>query len=195
MRVKDVKKVVLAYSGGLDTSIILKWLQTEYGCEVITFTADLGQGEELLAVLAGEVRDRAHDALSPQDLVRERGDVAHVDARADDHAALRHRPERGRDQGSHRREDDPVHLPGWQVPRQLDRDPGRTGGVTVGADDLVQSVVGPIEEVVLPAKGREVRRGDPLFTLRPRGGMPGALRRRVAPLTDFIQQEPREGAP
>ena len=41
------KKVVLAYSGGLDTSIILKWLQNEYGCEVITFTADLGQGEEL----------------------------------------------------------------------------------------------------------------------------------------------------
>ena len=41
------KKVVLAYSGGLDTSIILKWLQTEYGCEVVTFTADLGQGEEL----------------------------------------------------------------------------------------------------------------------------------------------------
>ena len=44
---KDVKKVVLAYSGGLDTSIILKWLQTTYGCEVVTFTADLGQGEEL----------------------------------------------------------------------------------------------------------------------------------------------------
>ncbi|MBI0009090.1 argininosuccinate synthase, partial [Bartonella sp. M0193] len=44
---KDVKKVVLAYSGGLDTSIILKWLQTELGAEVITFTADLGQGEEL----------------------------------------------------------------------------------------------------------------------------------------------------
>jgi argininosuccinate synthase len=41
------KKVVLAYSGGLDTSIILKWLQTEYGCEVVTYTADLGQGEEL----------------------------------------------------------------------------------------------------------------------------------------------------
>ena len=41
------KKVVLAYSGGLDTSIILKWLQTEYRCEVVTFTADLGQGEEL----------------------------------------------------------------------------------------------------------------------------------------------------
>jgi len=43
----SVKKVVLAYSGGLDTSIILKWLQTEYGAEVVTFTADLGQGEEL----------------------------------------------------------------------------------------------------------------------------------------------------
>jgi argininosuccinate synthase len=42
-----VEKVVLAYSGGLDTSIILKWLQTTYGCEVVTFTADLGQGEEL----------------------------------------------------------------------------------------------------------------------------------------------------
>ena len=41
------KKVVLAYSGGLDTSIILRWLETEYGCEVVTFTADLGQGEEL----------------------------------------------------------------------------------------------------------------------------------------------------
>ncbi len=44
---QDVKKVVLAYSGGLDTSVILKWLQDEYKCEVVTFTADLGQGEEL----------------------------------------------------------------------------------------------------------------------------------------------------
>ena len=44
---KDIKRVVLAYSGGLDTSIILKWLQTTYNCEVVTFTADLGQGEEL----------------------------------------------------------------------------------------------------------------------------------------------------
>jgi argininosuccinate synthase len=43
----DVKKVVLAYSGGLDTSIILRWLQDQYACEVVTFTADLGQGEEL----------------------------------------------------------------------------------------------------------------------------------------------------
>ncbi len=48
------KKVVLAYSGGLDTSIILKWLQKEYGCEVVTFTADLGQGEEL-----GPAREKA----------------------------------------------------------------------------------------------------------------------------------------
>jgi argininosuccinate synthase len=47
MSAKSVKKVVLAYSGGLDTSIILKWLQTEYGAEVVTFTADLGQGEEI----------------------------------------------------------------------------------------------------------------------------------------------------
>src|SRR6201987_1750792 len=51
---KPVKKVVLAYSGGLDTSIILKWLETEYGAEVVTFTADLGQGEEL-----GPARDKA----------------------------------------------------------------------------------------------------------------------------------------
>jgi argininosuccinate synthase len=47
MQVKNVKKVVLAYSGGLDTSVILRWLQTTYRCEVVTFTADLGQGEEL----------------------------------------------------------------------------------------------------------------------------------------------------
>ncbi len=51
---KGIKKVVLAYSGGLDTSIILKWLQTTYGCEVVTFTADLGQGEEL-----GPAREKA----------------------------------------------------------------------------------------------------------------------------------------
>lgn len=43
----DIKKVVLAYSGGLDTSVILKWLQDEYKCEVVTFTADIGQGEEV----------------------------------------------------------------------------------------------------------------------------------------------------
>lgn len=51
---KSIKKVVLAYSGGLDTSIILKWLQETYGAEVVTFTADLGQGEEL-----GPARDKA----------------------------------------------------------------------------------------------------------------------------------------
>src|ERR1700761_2145355 len=54
MAASPVKKVVLAYSGGLDTSIILKWLQTEYGAEVVTFTADLGQGEEL-----GPAREKA----------------------------------------------------------------------------------------------------------------------------------------
>ncbi|TPG56926.1 argininosuccinate synthase [Roseomonas nepalensis] len=54
MSVKDVKKVVLAYSGGLDTSVILKWLQTTYNAEVVTFTADLGQGEEL-----GPAREKA----------------------------------------------------------------------------------------------------------------------------------------
>ena len=43
----NIKKIVRAYSGGLDTSIILKWLQETYGCEVVTFTSDLGQGEEL----------------------------------------------------------------------------------------------------------------------------------------------------
>jgi argininosuccinate synthase len=47
MNKSKIKKVVLAYSGGLDTSVILKWLQENYGCEVVTFTADLGQGEEL----------------------------------------------------------------------------------------------------------------------------------------------------
>jgi len=51
---QSIKRVVLAYSGGLDTSIILKWLQQTYGCEVVTFTADLGQGEEL-----GPARDKA----------------------------------------------------------------------------------------------------------------------------------------
>ncbi len=51
---ETVKKVVLAYSGGLDTSVILRWLQDAYGCEVVTFTADLGQGEEL-----DEARERA----------------------------------------------------------------------------------------------------------------------------------------
>ena len=53
MAESGVKKVVLAYSGGLDTSIILKWLQQTYRAEVVTFTADLGQGEEL-----GPARDR-----------------------------------------------------------------------------------------------------------------------------------------
>ena len=50
MAYKSIKKVVLAYSGGLDTSVILKWLQTHYDCEVITFTADIGQGEDIAQV-------------------------------------------------------------------------------------------------------------------------------------------------
>ncbi|RYG01204.1 MAG: hypothetical protein EON94_08145, partial [Caulobacteraceae bacterium] len=50
----DVKRVVLAFSGGLDTSVILKWLQQTYQCEVVTFTADLGQGEELEPARKGQ---------------------------------------------------------------------------------------------------------------------------------------------
>ena len=70
------KKVVLAYSGGLDTSIILKWLQNEYGCEVITFTADLGQGEELeparaKAVLLGLKPENIHIEDLREEFVRD----------------------------------------------------------------------------------------------------------------------------
>src|SRR6188768_2707659 len=50
----EIKKVVLAYSGGLDTSVILKWLQDVYACEVVTFTADIGQGEEVETARAKE---------------------------------------------------------------------------------------------------------------------------------------------
>ena len=55
-----VKKIVLAYSGGLDTSVILRWLQDTYKCEVVTFTADLGQGEDL-----SPVRGKAAGAEPP----------------------------------------------------------------------------------------------------------------------------------
>ncbi len=70
------KKVVLAYSGGLDTSIILKWLQTEYGCEVVTFTADLGQGEELeparqKALLLGIREENIHIVDVREEFVRD----------------------------------------------------------------------------------------------------------------------------
>ena len=57
MSTQQVKKVVLAYSGGLDTSVILKWLQEEYRCEVVTFTADLGQG--CLLYTSPSPRDRS----------------------------------------------------------------------------------------------------------------------------------------
>ena len=70
------KKVVLAYSGGLDTSIILKWLQTEYSCEVVTFTADLGQGEELeparaKAILLGIKPENIHIVDVREEFVRD----------------------------------------------------------------------------------------------------------------------------
>ena len=55
--ISNVKKIVLAYSGGLDTSVILKWLQQQYSCDVVTFTADLGQGEEV-----GLAREKAKSA-------------------------------------------------------------------------------------------------------------------------------------
>ncbi|MCB5409429.1 argininosuccinate synthase [Pseudogemmobacter faecipullorum] len=73
---KKPKKVVLAYSGGLDTSIILKWLQTEYDCEVVTFTADLGQGEELeparaKAVMLGIKEENIHILDLREEFVRD----------------------------------------------------------------------------------------------------------------------------
>ena len=63
--IKDVEKIVLAYSGGLDTSVILKWLQQEYKCEVVTFTADLGQGEEI-----EPAREKAKAAVLKKSLLR-----------------------------------------------------------------------------------------------------------------------------
>jgi argininosuccinate synthase len=71
-RRSEVKKVVLAYSGGLDTSIILKWLQETYACEVVTFTADLGQGEELAAARRkAEMLGIASDNIFIEDLREE----------------------------------------------------------------------------------------------------------------------------
>ena len=61
------KKIVLAYSGGLDTSIILKWLYQEYNCEVVTFTADLGQGEELSVFLSPLLVVRLIDIINKFD--------------------------------------------------------------------------------------------------------------------------------
>ena len=71
-----VKKVVLAYSGGLDTSIILKWLQETYGCEVVTFTADLGQGEEVEpARRKAELLGIRPENIFIEDLREEFGDI------------------------------------------------------------------------------------------------------------------------
>ena len=67
---KQVKKVALAYSGGLDTSVILKWLQEVYGCEVVTFTADIGQGEEVSQARA-KAQDLGVKEIFIEDLVEE----------------------------------------------------------------------------------------------------------------------------
>ena len=77
-----VDKVVLAYSGGLDTSIILRWLEEEYGCEVVTFTADLGQGEELESA-----RTKAEAMGVTEIYIHPAVDTAEVRAIADDWAA------------------------------------------------------------------------------------------------------------
>ena len=58
LSMSDINKVVLAYSGGLDTSVIVRWLQETYQCEVVTFTADLGQGEDCLLYTSPSPRDR-----------------------------------------------------------------------------------------------------------------------------------------
>ena len=60
---RNIKKVVLAYSGGLDTSVILKWLQVNYGCEVITMTADVGQEDDLNGVDEKSPQDRRDQGL------------------------------------------------------------------------------------------------------------------------------------
>ena len=70
-----MKKIVLAYSGGLDTSVILKWLQNTYKCSVVTFTADIGQGEELSPVerkaknLEQKIRQAENSGKTGKDLV------------------------------------------------------------------------------------------------------------------------------
>ena len=75
-----IKKIVLAYSGGLDTSVILKWLKEKYQCPVVAFAADLGQGEELAEVAAKAKRHRRRRGLyrGPQGRVRPGLRLAHV---------------------------------------------------------------------------------------------------------------------
>jgi argininosuccinate synthase len=63
----SIKKVVLAYSGGLDTSVIVTWLRENYGCEVICYTADIGQGEELSGLPAKAVATGASKPIPVQD--------------------------------------------------------------------------------------------------------------------------------
>jgi argininosuccinate synthase len=116
----DIKRVVLAYSGGLDTSVILKWLQVTYNCEVVTFTADLGQGEELGPARQGRTdgrEGRAHLHRRPargirarfrvpddarQRPLRRRLPARHLDrAAADFQAPDRDRQETGADAVAH----------------------------------------------------------------------------------------------
>ena len=107
---RDIKKIVLAYSGGLDTSIILKWLTTTYGCEVVTFTADLGQGEELgparekalmLGIKPGNIfiedlREELRARLRLPDVPRQRAVRGAVSARHLDRAAADRKRSRSR---------------------------------------------------------------------------------------------------
>ncbi|NND03583.1 MAG: argininosuccinate synthase, partial [Acidimicrobiia bacterium] len=61
---RDIKRVVLAYSGGLDTSVILRWIKEEYGAEVIAYTADVGQGEEVAEAVEKALATGATEALA-----------------------------------------------------------------------------------------------------------------------------------
>jgi tRNA(Ile)-lysidine synthase TilS/MesJ len=104
MTLAPPKKVVLAYSGGLDTSIILKWLQTEYQAEVVTFTADLGQGEEVeparrKAELLGIKPENIFIEDVREEFVRDYVSARHLDRPT----AHRQAPDRDRAEGRRRR--------------------------------------------------------------------------------------------
>ena len=142
---RSAGKVVLAYSGGLDTSVILKWLQDTYDCEVVTFTADIGQGEELEPARAkalqlgvkkkhlrrGSAR-RVRARFRVSDVPRQRGVRRRVSARHVDRAAAdRQAPGRDRAQDRRRcdlaRRDRQGQRPGALRARRLRADAGRQG--------------------------------------------------------------------